>query len=70
MKKITRKEAIQKVGLTALAASSLLLLNTQAAAAASGGGRNNGWGNGDQPAPGGSLPNNNAENGPKSNNPN
>lgn len=23
---------------------------------------NNGWGNGDQPAPGGSLPNNNAEN--------
>jgi len=28
---------------------------------------NNGWGNGDQPAPGGSLPNNNAENGPDGN---
>ncbi|MCV2867133.1 hypothetical protein OEW28_00650 [Defluviimonas sp. WL0002] len=28
---------------------------------------NNGWGNGDQPAPGGSLPNNNAENGPGGN---
>lgn len=37
-KKITRKEAIKKVGLTGLAASSLLLLNTQAKAQCSGGG--------------------------------
>ena len=28
---------------------------------------NNGWGNGDQPAPGGSLPHNNAENGQNGN---
>lgn len=33
--KITRKQAIKKVGVTALAASSLLLLNTNAASAAS-----------------------------------
>jgi hypothetical protein len=38
MKKISRKEAIKKVGVTALAASSLLLLNTQAKAQSSGGG--------------------------------
>jgi hypothetical protein len=69
MKKISRKEAIKKVGITALATSSLLLLNTQAKAQASGGKGNNGWGNGDQNAPGNSLNNNNAENGPKSNNP-
>ena len=30
-------------------------------------GKNNGFGNGDQAAPGGSLPNNNAENGPRGN---
>jgi hypothetical protein len=34
--KITRKQAIKKAGVTALAASSLLLLNTQAKAQASG----------------------------------
>lgn len=66
--KITRKQAIKKAGVTALAASSLLLLNTQAKASASGGGPkgNNGWGNGDQDPPGNSGPHNNAENGPKS----
>ena len=36
-KKITRKEAIKKVGLTALAASSFLLLSTPARAQGSGG---------------------------------
>ena len=36
-KKITRKEAIKRAGLTALAASSFLLLSTPARAQASGG---------------------------------
>lgn len=38
--KITRKEAIKRVGLTALAASSFLLLSTPARAQSSGGGDN------------------------------
>lgn len=71
-KRITRKEAIKKVGITSLAASSLVLLNTKAKASASGQvGKtkgNNGWGNGDQPPPGNSGNNNNAENGPNTGN--
>lgn len=64
-KKITRKEAIKKAGITGLAAASLLLLNTQAKASASGTVKvkgNNGFGNGPDPVPGGSGPNNGAEN--------
>lgn len=63
--KISRKEAIKKVGITALATSSLILLNTQVKAHASGKvKKNNGWGNGNQDPPGNSGPHNNAENGP------
>lgn len=61
--KITREEAIKKLGLTALAASSLLFLNTPASAKNSGQVKgNNGHGNGDQFAPGNSDNQNNAEN--------
>ena len=62
-KKITRKQAIKKAGITALASTSLLLLNTPPSAATSGVPQgNNGWGNGDQNPPGNSGDNNDAEN--------
>jgi hypothetical protein len=69
-KKITRKEAIKKAGFMAASTATAMILlnkNSHAEPATSGGG-NNGWGNGDQDAPGGSLPNNNAENGPNKGN--
>jgi len=63
-KKISRKEAIKKTGYVAASAATMMILlnkNAQAKPKTSGHG-NNGYGNGDQDAPGGSLPNNGAEN--------
>lgn len=45
-KKMTRKEAIQKTGITALTAASLMFLTTNASAANSCGAKNPGNGNG------------------------
>lgn len=70
-KKITRKEAIKKAGYMALSTTTMMILLNKNGYSKpkTSGGQNNGWGNGDQTAPGDSFPNNNAENGPKSDNP-
>jgi hypothetical protein len=65
-KPISRKEAIKKTGYMAVsAATMMLLLNNPAQAGPQGSATsgNNGWGNGDQNAPGNSGGHNNAENG-------
>ncbi len=63
-KKISRKEAIKKTGyMAASTATMMILLNKNSnAKPKTSGHEDNGWGNGDDDAPGNSLPNNGAEN--------
>jgi hypothetical protein len=66
-KPISRKEAIKKTGYMAVSAATMMLLLNNPAQAnrpeSSPAQGNNGWGNGDQNAPGNSGGHNNAENG-------
>ena len=59
---LERREFMDKMGKYAIAGAGMATLMTPTASSAGNYGRNNGWGNGDQGAPGRSLHRNRAEN--------
>lgn len=60
--KTTRRDILKKASFAIPTIVTLSLAETQVKASGIRVKGNNGWGNGDQSAPGGSLPNNSAEN--------
>lgn len=59
---VEKREFMEKFGKYAALSAGMAVLMSPTISSANTYKRNNGWGNGDQSAPGNSLPNNNAEN--------